>query len=96
MGGSLTLNENTTVVIRRSGNTWSLIVDGTTVDSETSTHKISSGAGTKLFLGTANNQYFNSGSIYNFYLRNNTSNVVLINDSLKKNTVGTNNGVRFL
>lgn len=96
MGGSLTLNTNTTVIIKRSGNTWSLIVDGTTVDSESSAHKISSGEGTKLFLGTANNEYFNSGSIYNFYLKNNTSNTILINDPLKKNTVGTNNGVRFL
>ena len=50
----------------------------------------------KLFLGTSNNQYFNSGSIYNFYLVNNTTNRILINDSLKENTVGTNNGVRFL
>ena len=95
-GGNLTLNENTAVTIRRNGNTWSLIINGNTVDSETSNHKIAIGDGMKLFLGTSNNQYFNSGSIYNFYLVNNTTNRILINDSLKENTVGTNNGVRFL
>ena len=51
---------------------------------------------TKLFLGLSNNIYYNSGSIYNLLLENKTTNTILLNDSLKTNTIGINNGVRFL
>lgn len=96
MGGSLTVNENTAVSIKRVGNVWSLLINGNVVDTDTRQHSVSAGEGMKIFLGTSEGEYFNSGSIYNFYLRNNTTGELLINDSLKEGTTGTNNGVRFL
>lgn len=96
MGGKLGINENTNISITRVGNTWSLYINGGLVDQDEVEHKMVVGEDVHFYLGTAEQVYYNAGSLYNFYLRNNTTGELLINDSLKSNTSGINNGVRFL
>lgn len=94
--GSLIQDKNTTLTIKRVGNEWSMYVDGNLVDSETSIQNVVVGNDIYFYLGTSQNTYYNAGSIYSFYLRNNTTGQLLINDSLKSNTTGINNGVKFI
>lgn len=96
VGGRLSVNNETAVKIAREGNVWSLYINGTLTDYEESDHKNILGDNVKLYLGTSNGKYFNSGSIYNLLLVNKTTDEILINDSLKEKTIGINNGVRFL
>ena len=95
-GGTLTINEPTSVMIQREGNVWSLYINGALVDYEESPHNMIVGEDVKLYLGIANRYFYNQGSIYNLNLINKTTNEVLINDPLKNKTIGINNGVRFL
>lgn len=94
---SIVQYEPTSVKITRVGNTFSMYVNGNLIDQKTLayTYKIDQ-YNIKLFLGLSNNIYYNSGSIYNLLLENKTTNTILLNDSLKTNTIGINNGVRFL
>ena len=96
IGGTLTINEPTSVMIQREGNVWSLYINGALVDYEESPHNMIVGEDVKLYLGIANRYFYNQGSIYNLNLINKTTNEVLINDPLKNKTIGINNGVRFL
>lgn len=95
-GGSMSIDDNCTLRITRVGNIWSMYVNGVLVDSEISDHKVIVGDDIYFYLGTSENKYYNSGSIYSFYLRNNTTGELIINDALKANTIGINNGVRFI
>ena len=95
-GKDLERNVPINLKITRVGNTFSLYIDDKLQDQETAEHVITNGEGVRFYLGTANNEYFNSGSIYNLYLLDKTENQILINDPLKQNTIGINNGVRFL
>ena len=95
-GGTLTVNDDTSLRITRVGDTWSMYVNGTLVDETIVSHNFISGVDTNFYLGTSENKFYNSGSIYNLFLTDTTTNKNLINDALKNNTTGINNGVRFL
>lgn len=96
IGGKLAINENTNMTIKRVGNEWSLYINGNLADQMELDHDITAGEGMNFYLGTSEQSFYNAGSLYNFYLRNNTTGELLINDPLKNKTTGINNGVRFL
>lgn len=94
---ALSENESVNIKVTREGNVFSLYLDGALKDQVDAgfQYKITQD-NVKTYLGVANGVYYNSGSMYNLYLRNATKDEVLINDTLKKNTIGKNNGVKFL
>lgn len=95
-GGSVNINEENIIKITKVGNDYKLYVNNILVDSETSTDVIGGTSDTNIYLGVSNNSYYNSGSITNLYIYNTTTSAVVLNDSLKSNTIGTNNGVKFI
>jgi len=96
-GGSININEPNKVRVTRVGDDFTLYVNDLEVASNTVTDVvIENNEISKLFLGCSLNSFYNSGSIYNLLLSNDSTSTVLINDSLKNKTIGTNNGVRFI
>lgn len=95
-GGHLVVNEAIPIRITREGNTWALYVNDVFVDGDEEEHNIIVGEDVKFYLGTSEGEFYNSGSIYNLYLKNNTLDEVLINDPLRNSTTGINNGVKFI
>ena len=90
-------NESTNIKVTREGNIFSLYIDGVLKDQQDADFKyLIAQENTKTYLGVSNGIYYNSGSMYNLYLRNKTTDEILINDTLKKETIGKNNGVKFL
>lgn len=95
-GGTLLTNEDNEVKIIKSGNNWSLYVNGFLVDTLVSNYQIPNTKDTRFFLGASNSKYYNSGSIYNLLLENKTTNEIIINDPLQVETIGINNGVIWI
>lgn len=95
-GGTLIENDTNIVKITKIGHIYSLYINDLLVDTETNVAEIDFVENAKLFLGASNGLYYNSGSIYNLFLKNLTTNEIIINDPLRVNTIGTNNGVKFI
>lgn len=95
-GGSVNINEVNTVKVVKTGTTYELYLNDSLVDSDTSTVNIGGTSNHYLYLGASKGSYYNSGSIFNLYIQNTTSSSIVLNDTLKSTTIGTNNGVRFL
>lgn len=89
-------NERNQVVVDKTGNTWSLYVNGLLVAQQTVDTEVEFSSGNKIFLGNAGASFYNSGAIYDLLITDNTTNQQIIYDRLQEYTVGTNNGVRFL
>jgi len=98
LGGNINVGEVNTVKVTKVGTTYSLYVnnDVTPVETEVSDVVVSSYEDSKYFLGVNSNSFYNSGSIYNFYLYDSILNEIVINDTLKTGTIGINNGVKFI
>ena len=94
-GGILIDNTPNSIKITRAENVWTLMVNNDVVDTEISNRSINT-SGAKLYLGTSNAQFYNSGAIYNLLLEDKTLNTIIINDPLITDTIGTNNGVEFV
>lgn len=95
-GGNLYPDEDNTIKITRVGNTWSLYVNGTLVDTLVSSYNIPDIDGSRIYLGASNSKYYNSGSLYNLFIQNNTTQEIIINDPLQVDTIGINNGVIWI
>ncbi len=96
-GGSINVGEINRIKIIRSGDDFYLYVDDVEVASNTvSGISIGSDSSSKLYLGNITDMFYNSGSIYNLLLVNDTTSSIIINDSLKIGTIGINNGVVFI
>lgn len=100
IGGVINVDEANTIKITRtlsgSDYTYNLYVNNVLEDTTITTFDIQNLVSTKLFLGAGDSTFYNSGSIYNFYIYNNTTSSFILNDSLSGSTTGTNNGVIFL
>lgn len=95
-GGTVNINENNTVKITKSGTEYNLYINGILEDTITSSENVG-GSANSLYVGVSNSNYYNSGSINNLYIYDNTDSVLILNDTLKSKTnFGTNNGVIFL
>jgi len=100
IGGTINVDEANIIKITRtlsgSDYTYKLYVNGAEEDSTITEYSMDNISTTKLYLGSGNETYYNSGSIYDFYIYNNTTSSFILNDSLSGSTTGTNNGVIFL
>lgn len=95
-GGTIQTGIDTSIKITRTGNDWKLYINNILIDEDTDAHEVAQGEGMQLFLGLSEDLYYNSGSMYNFMLKDMTTGTILINDPLRTNTIGNNNGVKFL
>lgn len=96
-GGTIHTGEINYVKLVRVGNSVSLYVNNVLVDSFTRAELfMDNSSDARIFLGAGNSSFFNSGSIYNLLITNDTLNQIVINDNLKVKTIGTNNGVKFI
>lgn len=95
-GGTIAIDSETSIKITRTGNIWRLYVNNVLIDEDEDAHEVAQGEGMQLFLGLSEDLYYNSGSMYNLLLQNTTTGELLINDPLRVDTIGNNNGVRFL
>lgn len=87
-------NEKNQVVLNKTGNTWTLTVNGQLIAQET--YEVALSLDNKIFLGNAGASFYNSGSITDVLVNDNTIKQQLVYDRLQEYTVGVNNGVRFL
>lgn len=100
IGGVISESDVNIIKITRtlsgSDYTYKLYVGGLEVDSAVIPYNIENSLTTKLFLGSGDETYYNSGSIYNFYIYNDTLGSFILNDTLSGSTTGINNGVIFI
>lgn len=75
---------------------YKMYINDVFIDSAYSNFPLITSLDTNLFLGCGIGESYNSGAINSIYLYNNTTSTIILNDTLKLSTIGTNNGVIFL
>lgn len=94
-GGTVLDKEINTAKITRIGDTFKLYLNDLEVDTEIQSG-VSIDQNPNLLIGSAPIDFYNLGSIYDVLLTNNTTNTIILNDSLRNSTLGNNNGVLFI
>ena len=89
------LNDKNSLRITKVGDTWSLYLNNNLIAKKQKKNAFIFSSTNKIFLGNADDNYYNAGSIYSFIIKDNTENKIILNDSLKGSTIGINNGVEF-